>query len=380
MRWFWRRRWGYWVPTFGACAGATVVIALESVAILLAVALVYRLTLPESTQVFFGALGNFFSYGKNLIDPPWVFHSPVGDRLTRRVWLIAATAIVTMLVATLTMSQGLQLWFPTSPRSLAIRFAVLSFIVPGMVAPLLVVVGAFVATAPTLVAYHRALEAKYGHEQHLEWTDFDGYVDRLRTSNNAIEARSNIIGFHPIWEFPVLADTDLYFEHQHVLGSTGTGKTRSLGHDRSHPADSSRGWPGDRRRLQGRPSAVRDDSDGMRAMRPQIQVVHQQAFPFDLHLQSAGTSKQSAVHAARNAGRAAAVVQPVSRRRVWAGLLRQGGSHSACGPPIWPPCAPPWGVVGVSTPHATGYRAERIESFWDLDDILQEITANDRGV
>ena len=205
--------------------GITIVIALQTIVVLLAVAAGYRVMLPGAISVFTKALGSYYGYGRNPADPPWVFHSPVGNRLTRRVWLIVATAMLTVLVATLTVSQGLQLDAPTSPRGLAIRFALVAVVVPGLVAPLLLVLGAFVATAPTLVACHDALEVEGGLELHPEWTDFDGYLDRLRTSNNSIERRSNIIGFHPLWEFPILADTDLYLEHQHVLGATGIGKT-----------------------------------------------------------------------------------------------------------------------------------------------------------
>jgi len=57
------------------------------------------------------------------------------------------------------------------------------------------------------------------------WTPLDGYFDRLRNSRNPHERRSILVGRSHRAGHPVLLDTDLLFEHMHILGATGGGKT-----------------------------------------------------------------------------------------------------------------------------------------------------------
>ena len=54
---------------------------------------------------------------------------------------------------------------------------------------------------------------------------FDGYVRRLLGSSNPAERESLFFGHTLHHEYPVLVPTELLFEHMHVLGAPGTGKT-----------------------------------------------------------------------------------------------------------------------------------------------------------
>jgi hypothetical protein len=54
---------------------------------------------------------------------------------------------------------------------------------------------------------------------------FDGYVQRLLQSANPVERDSTYWGHTLHHEYPVLVPVPLLFEHVHILGGTGTGKT-----------------------------------------------------------------------------------------------------------------------------------------------------------
>ena len=56
-------------------------------------------------------------------------------------------------------------------------------------------------------------------------TAFDGYSRRLLQSANPVERDSSYWGYTLNHEYPVLLPTELLFEHVHILGGTGTGKT-----------------------------------------------------------------------------------------------------------------------------------------------------------
>ena len=49
--------------------------------------------------------------------------------------------------------------------------------------------------------------------------------DRLKNSRNPAESRSIFQGLHYQRGYPVLLDTNLLFEHKHIIGPPGTGKT-----------------------------------------------------------------------------------------------------------------------------------------------------------
>ena len=54
---------------------------------------------------------------------------------------------------------------------------------------------------------------------------FDGYSQRLLQSENPVERDSTFWGHTLHCEYPVLVPVPLLFEHVHILGGTGTGKT-----------------------------------------------------------------------------------------------------------------------------------------------------------
>lgn len=54
---------------------------------------------------------------------------------------------------------------------------------------------------------------------------FDGLVKRMHQSANSIERNSTYWGYTVDEEYPVLIPDELLFEHVHILGGTGTGKS-----------------------------------------------------------------------------------------------------------------------------------------------------------
>ncbi len=54
---------------------------------------------------------------------------------------------------------------------------------------------------------------------------FDGYVRRLLQSANPVERESLYFGYTLHHQYPVLPPLDLLFEHVHILGAPGTGKS-----------------------------------------------------------------------------------------------------------------------------------------------------------
>lgn len=57
------------------------------------------------------------------------------------------------------------------------------------------------------------------------WSELDCYFDRLCKSRNPNERKSLLVGRSYRTGHPMLLNTDLLFEHMHILGSTGAGKT-----------------------------------------------------------------------------------------------------------------------------------------------------------
>ena len=58
-----------------------------------------------------------------------------------------------------------------------------------------------------------------------DMTPFDGYAERLRMSPNPFERDSFLLGMQLYDGWPVLLYRELLFDHIHILGGTGTGKT-----------------------------------------------------------------------------------------------------------------------------------------------------------
>ena len=190
------------------------------------VAVAQAIVLPTSSKVFAGRRSQLLQLRPRLFRHlRGYFRALPGAGLpVARSWWPSRLCCLS-LVACLVTSQGAMPFAPHSTQQLVGGLFLVAIAIPSMCTPLLVLLGSFLAIAPTLVGYRDALDRDNATEHVPNWSDFDGYVHRLQTSRNAIERRSNIVGFHPLWGFPVLADTELYFEHQHVLGATGSGKT-----------------------------------------------------------------------------------------------------------------------------------------------------------
>jgi hypothetical protein len=288
--------------------------------------------------------------------------------------LMVVTSVLTILISSLGISQGLHIDMPISPRTVALRFCAIVFVIPLLVSPVLLLLGSFVAITTALVGHHDALEADEAPEQHSDWSVFDGYTERLRNSRNSIERRCNVIGFHSIWEFPILADTDLYFEHQHILGATGVGKTAlSLITDVIQLIRRNDGpviiidCKGDRVLFQ---TAKYECEAANRKLKWFTNKPFRSTYIFNplAHLNNPqitlpeilGVLLQSLnlyhgdEYARAYFGKAVRILLRAAYLATMPDRVNRRGFD----------------------PHATFHRTERIESFWDLDDILQELASN----
>ncbi len=85
--------------------------------------------------------------------------------------------------------------------------------------------GIVIVAGPTILAHRLALEIPDAFEHQYDYSDWDGYVARLHDSRNPLERQSVWVGCHLQHGYPILVDRSLYFEHAHVVGSAGSGKT-----------------------------------------------------------------------------------------------------------------------------------------------------------
>ncbi|PHQ35139.1 TraM recognition domain-containing protein [Rhodopirellula bahusiensis] len=200
-----------------------ILVFLASLVGLSAVSAAYCVLMPDSPKAFLSAVGGAYEYGGSGPTPAWVFHSPLGSRVTRRLMISVITATIVSVYSALAFSA----FSSHSPETLNAIVGLLGFtlVLPAIGGPAILILGSFVAAAPTIVAHHRALNRVGAVEHHRDWSELDGYIQRVQNSRNSIERRHNIVGIHATGKYPILADTDLQFEHQHVLGPTGVGKT-----------------------------------------------------------------------------------------------------------------------------------------------------------
>lgn len=353
-----------------------ILLLLNTTVIFIAAACAQAIALPKSAPAFVEALGSFFSYGKDITSPPWVFQSPCGDWTARYVSLIAAPAVISIMVSSLAVSQGIPLATPKSSGELLVRIGLFTVVLPSVVTVLNVLLGCYLAVAPTLVGYGESLDSAGAPEQQPAWSEFDGYVHRLQSSINPIERRSNLIGFHPIWEFPILADTDLYFEHQHVLGATGTGKTAlSVTTDVIQLIRRNDGpvivldCKGDRALME---TCRLEAEAAQRKFKWFTNKTNRSTYIFNplAHLSSPeftlaevlGVLLQSFnLHHGDEYARAYfGKAMRILLRAAYLATVSQAGNRRGF------------------DPYGTGFRAEKIESLWDLDDILRDLAANNR--
>jgi len=201
----------------------------EITLVLLWLAVVRGLQAPGSWWSFRRAFASWGNYGRDANDPPWVFRSPCGPQLYRVCVAVFAVVLLTVSVFTL-LSDSLN----RAVNHLAAvpeidAPAVLGLLIPlaaTVAVPLLwFVLSSYIVTAPVLGAVELACEADGGFERHSDWSELDGYFERLRNSRNPEERRHMLAGYNPTHGYPYLLDSDLLFEHLHMLGATGIGKT-----------------------------------------------------------------------------------------------------------------------------------------------------------
>lgn len=204
---------------------------------------------------FPGSLGRTWFYltdwiwhGSFLRQPPWVFQSPSGNLLQRQ-----GIAIFVVFIATLTLlplgdyyrwlffgafnadvlpehllenPNPFRLWWAVARGNFYVGLLtclhyLLLFGTPG----LLILLATHFIAGPAISAHHHALEGAHAYEQHHDWDRLDGYSERLLSSRNAKERNSIIIGRTLFNDYPILVHLKLLFEHFHILGGTGIGKT-----------------------------------------------------------------------------------------------------------------------------------------------------------
>jgi TraM recognition site of TraD and TraG len=204
-------------------------IVVEITLVLLWLSVVRSQQAPGSWQLFRQALASWTRYGRNVVDPPWVFQSPAGQQIKRAVFSIVAVVLLTIPLFTLSMAefalvghslQGADGYDPVA--ALRIFF---SLTATAMLPTLWFTLCGYIVSAPALAAYHWACDAPGAFEQHADWSELDGYFERLRNSRNPEERRHLLAGYNPTHKYPYLLDSDLLFEHFHMLGATGIGKT-----------------------------------------------------------------------------------------------------------------------------------------------------------
>ena len=203
---------------------------------------------PGSFQRTWFFFTDWIWHGSFLRQPPWVFQSPSGNLLQRQ----CATLFVIFIVTSILLPLGdYYRWLflgaynaevlpehliaNPSPFSLlwaaargnfyvgflAVLHYLLLFATPG----LFVVLATHFIAGPAISAHHLALEGAHAYEHHPEWDRLDGYSERLRNSRNVKEQNSIIIARALFNDYPILFHLKLAFEHFHILGGTGIGKT-----------------------------------------------------------------------------------------------------------------------------------------------------------
>ena len=175
---------------------------------------------PRSWFVFQMALASWLNFDFPPESPAWVFNTPVERKPDRRYGAGFTVALIAMGLVPL-VSAGFD--YPTEWWDLVkLMFGLLlSFLLPVGV----FVLALFGLTAPVLSAWYRLLDSRNAVEYLPNETPFDGYARRLRESRNPLEQKCLFVGFNDSHEYPVLLDMDLLFEHVHMLGATGIGKT-----------------------------------------------------------------------------------------------------------------------------------------------------------
>ena len=184
---------------------------------------------PESWRLFQQALVGWTGYGRDTVDPPWVFHSPAGPQRRRVANAILTIFLLGMAVFTLLSGVitgiGTSLWQADDVAAAAVLRIAITLAMAVLLPLLWFFLAGYIVAAPVVTAYYWACDAPGAFEQHADWSELDGYFERLRNSRNPVERRHLFAGYNPTHGYPYLLDSDLLFEHFHILGATGIGKT-----------------------------------------------------------------------------------------------------------------------------------------------------------
>lgn len=161
--------------------------------------------------------------------PPNLWKSPCGNGQKRRRLLFLT---VLPLCFSWTGMEWQHAASVTSVSPLAIGGLLLRFILIMMLVVGLVLITLVNLVGPIIWQYRRLFQTADSPLINPAWTASDGYNDRLHHSYDARERSCHYKGQHPDNGFPILVDRKLLFEHQLVLGATGSGKTALglLGH------------------------------------------------------------------------------------------------------------------------------------------------------
>jgi hypothetical protein len=228
--------------TTGFCVVLGVFLALLSCSIFRAI------QFPGSLRRTWFYLTDWTWHGAFLRQPPWVFQSPGGNLLQRQGATLLVVFIVTLTLIPLgdyfrwlyfgafnaeVLPEHLvenpnpfRLWWAVANGNLyvgvlTITHYLLLFGTPG----LFIFLATHFIAGPVISAHFLALEGAHAYEHHHGWDRLDGYCDRLLKSRNVKERNSIIIARTLTNDYPVLIHLKLLFEHFHILGGTGIGKT-----------------------------------------------------------------------------------------------------------------------------------------------------------
>ncbi|MCY2962056.1 MAG: TraM recognition domain-containing protein [Planctomycetota bacterium] len=94
----------------------------------------------------------------------------------------------------------------------------------GLLSTALIATGVFVVAARALAAWDRGTHRK----RVFNTANWDGLVARLQNSQDPTEQNSLLLGVNAFDDTPILVPRDVFREHAHILGDSGSGKT-SLG-------------------------------------------------------------------------------------------------------------------------------------------------------
>lgn len=215
---------------------------------LFVVCVIRTIQFPGSLQRTWFYFTDWIWHGSFLRQPPWVFQSPSGNLFQRQGATLLVLFIVTLTLIPLgdyfrwlyfgaynaevlpehlvENPNPLSLWWAVARGNLyvgvlTITHYLLLFGTPG----LFVFMATHFLAGPVISAHHLALEGPHAYEQHHGWDRLDGYCDRLLKSRNPKEQNSMIVARTLYNDYPILVHLKLAFEHFHVLGGTGIGKT-----------------------------------------------------------------------------------------------------------------------------------------------------------